>query len=436
MRVWLAAVVASAGGLALAWSVARHASAETRVDVIPSLGVSESWSDNVGLSGGESHSGFTTNVTPGLRLGATGGQLTGGAAYALNVRIEHFGEGETDLDHDASADLNYDATPRWRLFLREDFRLSPDPTRSLAFVTPGGEAFRRFEEAARQPGVDILDIRVLRARRDQLRNRVSVGTTYDLTPRWSVGADGIWLLQDSRDEIFGEDSRTLGGRLQASYRLTPTDDVSLSVGADVTDFERKPDATVLRAAAGWRRRLTPTIRLDLEGGYARVSTDGGASAAARDESAVSGRVALTGEQAQGRWRLSLAREIAVGDGSGDVSRRLVAEAGLGRALGRTVTGDLSLRYLRTRSVRDLGIEANVFEGIAAVSYQFIRWAAARAAYRYRRDEPPGGGSAVAENNVLVGIEVRWPVRELPGVRTAQSRRRTWRRSALPSASLT
>ncbi len=418
MRFRLAAA-AALGGLALAWGFGRYASAETRVDVVPSLGVSESWSDNVNLSRGETRSGFTTNVTPRLRVGAAGGPLTGDAAYGLNVRIRHAEGGETKLEHDASADLHYEATPRWRLSLREEFRFSPDPTQSLAFVAPGGAAFRRFEEAARQPGVDILDIRVLRVRRDQLRNRLSVGTTYDLTPRWSIGADGTGVLQDSRDEIVGEDSRTVGGRLRTSYRLTPIDDVSLSGGVDATDFERKPDATVIQAGVGWRRRLTTTMRLDVEGGYVRVSTDGDPPAATRDESDVSARIALTGEQPLGHWGLSLAREVTAGDGSGDVSRRLVAEAGLGRELARTVSGDLRLRYLRTRSVRGFGIEANVLEGTAAVSYQFIRWAVARAAYRYRRDEPPAGGSAATENSVLVGIEVRWPARELPGVRTFQ-----------------
>lgn len=418
MRAWLA-TVASMSGLALAWGVARHANAQARFEVVPSLGLSESWSDNVGLRAGDSRSGFATNVTPALRVGTTGGRLTGSAAYALNVRVEHFTGGETKLEHDASADLGYGVTPRWRLVLREDFRFSPDPTLSLAFVTPEGQAFRRFREAAMEPGVDILDIRVIRVREDQLRNRVSIGTTYDLTPRLSTGGDVTWLVQDSRDEIFGEDSQTLGARARIGYRLTPVDDVSLSGGADATDFERTPDATVLRAEARWSRRLTETVRFDLEGGYARVTSEDSPATAGRDTSDVSGRVGLTGEQPRGRWRLSLAREIAAGDGSGDVSRRLVAEAALNRALGRTLAGDLRLRYLRSRSVRGFGAEGNAFEGTASISYRFIRWASVRAAYRYRRDDPPGGLPVVDENSAVAGIEVRWPLRELPGVRSLQ-----------------
>ncbi len=415
-RLALRTVAAGVGSLALAAGLARDAGAQTRLDVVPSLGVSETWSDNVELRSRDTESGLTTNVTPRIRIGATGGKLTGGAEYGLNVRIEHFEGGKTALEHDASADLTYLATPRWRLTLREDFRFTPDPTESLAFVTPEGAAFRRFEEAARQPGVDILDLRILRVRENELRNRLALGTRYDLTPRWTVGADAIWLMQDSSDEVFGEDSQTVGGRLRANYRLTPTDELSLSGGADRTDFERAPDATVLRAEAGWNRQLRQTLRLELAGGYARVTSDETAAAAARDDNEFTGRVALAGDLPQGGWDLVLAREVFAGTGTGDVSRRIVAEAGLVRALAAELDGSLRARYLRSSSVRGFGAEGETFEGIAGLSYRFLRWAAARLLYRHRRIEPLGPGPSVDENSVLVGVELRWPLRELPGLR--------------------
>lgn len=407
---------AGVGGLALVTGLARGAGAQTRLEVVPSLGVSETWSDNVHLRSDETESGFTTNVTPRIRIGATGGKLTGGVEYGLNVRIEHFRDGETRLEHDAFADLAYLATPRWRLTLREDFRYSPDPTEALAFVTPEGVAFRRFEEAARRPGVDILDLRILRVRENELRNRLTLGTRYDLTPRWTVGADAIWIVQNSSDEVFGEDSQTIGGRLQADYRLTPTDDVSLSGGVDRTDFERTPDATLLRAEARWARRVRETIRFGLSGGYVRVSSDDATGTAGRDEDEFTGRVSLAGDLPRGGWDLVLAREVSAGTGAGDISRRLVAEAGLARELARDFDGSLRTRYLRSRSIRGFGSEGDTFEGIAGVSYRFIRWAAAHALYRYRHSEPSGPGPSVNENSVLIGVEVRWPVRELPGLR--------------------
>ncbi len=408
---------AAAAGLTLAPAFARSASAQARLEVVPSLGLSEEWSDNVRLESDDKESGFTTNVTPRIRIGLADANLTGRLEYGLNARIEHFEEGETDLDHDASVDLAYRVTPRWRLTLRDDFRYSPEPTESLAFVTPGGEAFRRFEQAARQPGVDVLDLRIVPIRQEELRNRLALGTGYDLTSRWTLVGDAIWVMQDSQDEIFGEDSQTLGGRLEAGYRVTPTDDVFLSGGVDRTDFARAPDATLIRGEAGWARQVRETVRFVVAGGYVLVgSDDDGGETTAEDEGEFTARASLSGETARGGWQLAARQEVAAGTGAGDVDRRIVAEAGVSRELTADLGGTLQLRYLRSRSVRDIGAEGSTLEGIAGVTYRFLRWASARAIYRYRRIDPTGPGPSVDENSVLIGVEVLWPLREMPGIR--------------------
>jgi hypothetical protein len=119
--------------------------------------------------------------------------------------------------------------------------------------------------------------------------------------------------------------------------------------------------------------------------------------------------------AQGQWRLRAAREVAAGDGSGDVSKRDVLEASISRPLSPRLVAGGRLSYLRTRSVRGLGTEADTFEGTLSLSWRFIRWASALASYRYRYEDPLGNLSSIDENTALVGIEVLWPIREMAGL---------------------
>lgn len=404
----------SAGATAVTLVLAARVAAQQRVEVLPSVGVSETFSDNLDFVPEGQRSGFTTNVTPRLRVGMVGGRLEGFAQYGANLRFEHFRGGESPgVDHDASARLDYAVSPRWQLFLSEDFRLSPDPTQDLAFVTPQGQTFRTFEEAARTPGVDVLDLRAILIREDQLRNRLALGTTYDLTPRWSAGADASWSVQDAMDNIFVEDSQTLAGRLRTDYRLTPVSDLRIAVGYEATTFDVGPDATVARFEGGWTRRLTESLRVDAMAGYAMVRTrDGEGTAGDPDENLAYGGASLGGDLARGRWRLRAAREVATGDGSGDVSRRDVVEASASRTLGVRVDLGGRLAYVRTRSVRDIGSESDNFEGTVSLSWRFIRWAQARLAYRYRYEDPLAVGGTIDENSGLIGVDVLWPVREL------------------------
>ncbi|HWP35280.1 MAG TPA: hypothetical protein VNM66_06770 [Thermodesulfobacteriota bacterium] len=373
--------------------------------------MSESWR-RVSVSGRGADSGFTTHGTARVRVRFTGGKLTGGAGYGLDVEIPH-DDGETDLAHEAEADLAYAATPRWRLTVRDTFRFSPDPSASLVFVSPEGEVFERPEEAARQ-GVDILDLRVLQVREDLFRNHLALGTGYDLTPRWSAGAEAFWTVQDSRDEIFARDADTVGGRLRTGYRLTPVDDVGLAAGAERVDFDRAADATVGRLGLDWRRRLREALRLTLGAGYVaiRSASDG----PRRTDGEPAARAVLSGRLVEGSWRVGLARTVSTGDGLGDVTRRTELEVALQRRFAPPLAGLVELRRVAIRPVRGVGaVGQDVLEGTAAVSYELVRWASARLAYRYRRGEPVGTALEVTEHAALLGLELRWPLPTLPGV---------------------
>ncbi len=411
-----AGVALAAGVTAATLLVSPRAAAQQRIEVVPSVGMSETFSDNLDFTPSDQRSGFTTNVTPRLRIGAVGGRLEGFAQYALNLRYEHFSGGESSgLDHDASARLDYAVTPRWKVRLEDDFRLSPNPTQDIAFITPDGQVFRSFEQAARTPGVDVLDLRSIRQRRDQLRNRLVLGTSYDLTPRWSADADAVWSTQDSRDNVFIEDQETYGARVGTAYRLTPVDDVRVGLGYELTQFQRSSDATIARADAGWGRRLTETLRLGLTGGYALVRTsDGGADT--RDEDLPYAHATLTVTMPEGGGSVRIGRDVGAGDGSGDISRRDLVELSASRALGASLSAGGRLAYLRSRSVRGIGTEADIFEGTVSLSWRFIRWASARASYRYRYEDPLGSAQSIDENSALVGLDVLWPVREMAGLR--------------------
>ncbi|HEX7128359.1 MAG TPA: hypothetical protein VF406_21610 [Thermodesulfobacteriota bacterium] len=408
-----------AGAAALTLALATRAAAQQRFELVPSVGLSETFSDNVDFVPENERSGFTSNVTPGIRAGVVGGKLEGTAQYAVNFRFEHFREGESPgVDHNASARLDYMATPRWRLFLREDFRLSPDPTQDLVFVTPQGQTFRSFEEAARTPGVDVLDLRSLLVREDEIRNQLRVGTDYDLTPRWAVGAEALWIVNESLDDLFVEDEQTYAGRLSTDYRLTPADDLELGLRYDLTLFEVTPDATVVRADLSWERRISEVLRLALTAGYAAVRTrDGGDEGGDEvgDEDLGYGGATLRGDLAQGQWQLRIAREIGTGDGSGDVSTRDVLEASISRTLSPGLSAGGALAFLRTRSVRGLGTDSDTVQGTVSLSWRFIRWASALVSYRYRYEDQVDGRSGIDENSALVGIEVLWPIREMAGL---------------------
>jgi hypothetical protein len=408
-------------GLALAALVAaatteRAAAQEPVVSIVPSIAVTERYSDNIDRLPGGSRSGFTTNVTPRLAVASPIGRLTGAAAYALSLRVEHFDGGDTDVDHDAFALLEYSVSPRWRLYLRENFRVSPDPDEDLIFVTPEGRVFRTFEEAARTPGVDVLDLSARRAREDELRNRTTLGTAYDLTPRWSVAVDGTVTLVDVRAGFLAEDSTSLEAAARTRYRLTPVDDVSLALRGEQTDYESSPDASIVRFQLGWDRQLLETVRFGVRGGYALVSTDEAEGVGSvEDENEYYVNATVSGDSPEGDWRLSAERDIETSEGVGDVTERRAIEARVLRRLGRLLSAEARLGYLESRSLRGFTTDTDAVEAAVSASYRFIRWAVARASYRFRRDEPARGGRAADENQFLVGIEILWPLRELTGL---------------------
>jgi hypothetical protein len=386
--------------------------AQPLVSIFPSIGVTETYSDNVDRLPGGSRDGFTTHVTPRIRVALGRGRLTGAGGYGLGLRIEHFSGGQTEFDHDAQVALGYEITPRWHLSLRDDFRYGPDPTQSLAFATPEGRLFRTFEEAARTPGVDVLDLRAIGVREDELRNRLEIGTHYDLTPRLRAGGEAVWTVDDPKVGVFREGSESLELRAPVRYRLTPIDDVIVAARYETVDFERSPDVDILRGELGWDRELTPTTRLGLRGGYAVIdSKDGGGGS----EHEYYLRGTLAGRVAEGRWRLTLAHDIGTSEGLGDVTERNSVFGMLSRELGRLLSARAELGYLQSRSIRGFSEDVDTLETTLGATYRFIRWASARAAYRFRRDEPAGGGADTTENQVLVGVEVLWPLREVVGL---------------------
>jgi hypothetical protein len=403
---------AALAALAVAGGEAGPVCGQPLVSIVPSVAVTETYSDNVDRLPGGSRKGFTTNVTPRIRAALGQGRLSGAAGYGLSLRIEHFSGGDTEIDHDAQVALGYEITPRWQLSLRDDFRYGPDPTQELAFATPEGRLFRTFEEAARTPGVDVLDLRAIAVREDELRNRLEVGTGYDLTPRLRAGGEVVWTVVEPRVGVFREGSQSLELRAPVRYRLTPIDDVIVAVRYETVDFDRSPDADILRGELGWDRELTPTMRLGLRGGYAVIdSTDGGGGS--EGEYYLRGTVA--GQLAEGRWRLTLAHDIGASEGLGDVTERNSIFGVLSRELGRLLSARAELGYLESRSVRGFSTDRNTLETTLSATYRFIRWAAARAAYRFRREEPAGGGAEITENQVLVGVEILWPLREVMGL---------------------
>jgi hypothetical protein len=196
------------------------------------------------------------------------------------------------------------------------------------------------------------------------------------------------------------------------YRLTPIDDVTAAVRYETVDFDRSPGADIVRGELGWDRELAPTVRLGLRGGYAVIeSTDGGGGS----EGEYYLRGTLAGRLTEGRWRLTLAHDIGTSEGLGDVTERNSISGLLSRELGRLLSARADLGYLQSRSVRGFSGGTDTLETTLGATYRFIRWAAARAAYRFRREEPSGGGAATTENQVLVGVEVFWPLREMIGL---------------------
>jgi hypothetical protein len=406
--------------LAALWGVAvgvgpRPAFAELRIDFVPSLSLAETFSDNVDRVAGGERSGLSTNATPRLRLRAEDARLRADAGYGLNVVVPHYSGGEDRVDHDASATLDYRATELWSLRLRQDFRLSEDPTRPLAFVTPGGEVFRAPAEATEVTGIDPLDLRPIRIREDELRSRTSIGTSYDVTRLWAVGAEAGFTLRDVEDGVFRQDSETLGGRVSLTYRLSRLDDLTVSSGGDATDFDRTPNATSARVEFGWSRRLR-TRRFSLSGGYALLR-GANADGVTEEDHQPSMRATLAGDLADGAWRLAVGRDVTTDNSIGDASWRYFAEVGIEHRFARPLTGAAQLRYLHDHPLRGFAPVADAFEGTVSAAYHIVRWARVQAVYRHRRDDIRGG-AAVVENSALGGLEILWPL----GIRRPHERR--------------
>jgi hypothetical protein len=95
----------------------------------PTLGIAEEYSDNFNLSATNKVSNFRSSVSPGLQVLLNTGLLTGQASYAPTAFYDT-SNNEAGVNHALAALLNWQATPRLRLSVGDNFARTDEPERA------------------------------------------------------------------------------------------------------------------------------------------------------------------------------------------------------------------------------------------------------------------------------------------------------------------
>jgi hypothetical protein len=395
--------------------------------LIPSFSLTESFDDNIFGSSSNRQSDFISRFTPGLQGGYRSEPFSLLVNSAFDAEVFAKNTDQTDATSGKHAGLSLKYLPTRPLTLSLDVTYLE--TRSLAVLTQGlapTPAVAATGTAAAPPGTPpaatpppgttppgttpattttqaqatpTLANTLQRGRQLTTVLSVSPNASYQVTPA-TTGTAGYSYTHTTQEAGVTNTSHQV--RLGASHQFTLLDTGTLDYHFDIFQDSGSASSTTTSNAVtlGWKRQLTPQTLLSLAGGP-RFSSGG-----------VSPEV-----------NASLSHEFKVFD---ELMRALVMYSrSEGFVIGQAGTvntevysGNIAIEPIRSFTINLGGGVTKLTGGTSpdtttywvnlGVSYQILKWLAARGSYSYTLQDQRGGN--INHNVISLGLDASYPYR--------------------------
>ncbi len=356
----------------------RQASGDTRV--IPSITVSGRYDSNVfgversSVSADDEPSDFITTTSPSVEVVQTGRIVSGsiraglgGSIYVNNTRLNFFStDGGLSLTMDGLVGRLRSGA---RLSVVDNVQYTPEQP---AFLTPGPD----------EPTSDVGQIGIRAVRASSVRNSGTVRASYPIAP--VVDIQGSYTHSLFRS--FGEEFATQQGELRDTTTQSFTIGVRTrtrlgSVALTYHDSANESGDLSFQTRGGtlgYTRELSPTVSLNLDGGFSVVQPGSGVESAGGVLLAWSGNLRGAALRYSRGIRPSFAFESTalVSDNVGVFAHY---------SLTRNMNLNVNLNYASNRAIPDASVLTfQSYRASVALNYSFPRDMSAFLSYSYSK----------------------------------------------------
>ncbi|MCK5544831.1 MAG: outer membrane beta-barrel protein [Desulfobulbaceae bacterium] len=362
-----------------------------------SVSVRQSYDSNVYRTDEDHEEGWTTILSPTIRLTSEGKSDSCSFSYSPGIRYNHRTD-EDDLDHDLSLSVDKSLSSRVKVAIRDNFVETEESVQDEEagivlsedrldnrYWTNSFSARMEFEYAMDSMLVlayanSILDNESA-GQDDYIKHNPSVSVSYRFNPQW----DGNLSYDYTKGNFtLSDDLKQHSSALKVGFQVTTNHKFSGEYSFSHTDFQGiSDDYSIHGETLGWDWGIDQRTDLSVSVGVTHVSRDSGT-----DSSAF-------------KYGLSVSREFKRGNisfsGNGGFDERYFEGAGEGLSRFRMLKGSLSYQLMENLS-SDLYLsyrndddpdqiddnEKDTYGAGVNLSYAFGRWYSISVDYSYRQ----------------------------------------------------
>ena len=355
-----------------------------RLTLIPSIGISEEYNDNVDSNNLNRHSDFITNFSPTLTLFITQPTYELNAGYSFTAAIY------------AREPNRNTALDSMNLLASGLYRLTPGLTVSASdtFV------LSNYTNIVAAQSIST-------GRQKSWRNTFSPGLTWQMTQADSVAVGGSWDALRYPDQD-GDDSDTFIARVRETHAFTAR--LSGNIGYEFTYLHQQGalDSTTHTPTVGLGYQLTRTLNANINGGPA-ITLIGGDTVVSP-----AGTASLVQTLSFGSVGLQYGRTVGVAGGAGGTNDTQIISAAL--TLSSLVRGLFVVLNPSYTFSNPIGPSQPGQGDIRAFSlglnaaYQIYQYVTLFGGYSffYQRTDRPSTEPDINQNRVRVGIQFGYP----------------------------
>jgi len=406
--------------------------AEAFLDLDASVGVSETYTDNLFFSpgGSQDEDDFGTFITSkvGLTYGSKDIVLSGayvgtGQIFANNPEANAYTQGANvgiDLPFLARRYKNLEVK------INESFNITPtlpaftanNASNELAGGVPGsqGIAGGGIGGIGGLAGNAVSNQGIFTGRSTtQIQNDAGVDVTYGVSPRLSFFAsyqNGFSSFTDS--SLQGSLTHSVRGGM--GFDVSPRTSLNVFYGFQLVDFENTGSptaqspgsggtATSHSAGIGGSYQVSPTMAFIGSGSVAVTETETGSSRVNFNTDLGTTKVLQLGQ-------ISFSYDQSIGTGGGLAASSTLNQtltASVSRPLTRKVSGFVQVGVAQNKSLSGEAIDTKSLQASGGVTATFLSWLNGFVAYSYITQDSTGTfGSTAQSNQVIVGLSAGAP----------------------------
>src|SRR5262245_47108895 len=357
--------------------------------LIPSLGISEEYNDNVFANNTNRESDFITNFSPTLILALNRPTLTLSAGYSFTAAL--YAEGTRPNTAFDNHNFIFQGTYLW----------TPD----LVLTVSDSFIVTNYTSLAGSQGFST-------GRQKSLNNAFSPSMTWQMTPLNSLTVGAATDTLRYAGSGISKDSETYGVRTSLAHAFTQR--FTGNVGYDFTyiHFRGQDDSTTHTPTVGFNYAITQTLAATVNGGAAITQIAGQTSVTP------AGNLSLTQTFKFGSASVQYSRNITAGGGFGGTSDTQTAGAILALSTFQPGFGVmLNPTYSVANSVGSSSqqasqVDVKTFTLTLNATYQLNKYIALFGGYTFLHQRTGGSSSTqvdVDQNRVRVGVQMGYPI---------------------------